>query len=412
MTGAPPTIGDLEADLADAIYERRIAPDLFATAQRVKTPALAILASQPGAGKQSLLDAMSAQIGGQSGVAVIDARALRTRHPDYESLSRTNPARADQLTLPAANEWERRALKDARARRVNVLLDTNLQDSARTLRLIEAFKKDGYAVHVSALAVPAVDSLIGLRMRNEQHIKTLGQPREISARAHMDAYRRMPESLHRIEEQGRADRVAVVQRDGTAIYDNQRIARQWRLHPPYADKALMAERDRQRSSPELQARTVNLAKLDTLIQARPDATAAERTAARDELARARQHYAQGWQNHAPRAEADLASLQEAQRVARKFGGPEARLKSALAGVSYRGPILGSTAEHVVQASATRSEFVVHSKRALDRAPQVGAMVDVTYPTDSRKPGVVQSITLDDVRSKSPARSSKGEDLDR
>jgi hypothetical protein len=72
------------------------------------------------------------------------------------------------------------------------------------------------------------------------------------------------------------------------------------------------------------------------------------------------------------------SLAEAASITRKVLGDFAKTRAAqIESGSYRGPIIGETEHHVIQRESARTG-IAHSKDLLDRQPQVGESVRISY----------------------------------
>lgn len=385
---------ELSAGVRDAVYKTRIAPRIFHNTEASPTPTLVIVAGEPGAGKSTLRDALKNELGAQ-GVAVIDQDAIRTNHPRFRALSLADDKTAAMLTNTDAGAWVERALDDARRRRVNVALESTMRNPEHALQMVKQFKAAGYRVEVRALAVPEQDSARGVLHRYELQ-KARGEPgRSVALEYQQGAYRALPETLRRLETEQAVDRVAVMRRSLQIVYDNNQVGGQWSVRPPIADRALAMERERGRTREELQQRAIEWTAVDQLVGARSTATAAERAHTAGQLQAAREEFREHQRKIPPpgRAEATQASLEHALRIAKTLGGTDAQLTRPVPGKSYKGPILGETAEHVVQGGATTTAFVAHAKRDLAETPAIARIVDVRYPAQREHQASVTEMKI-------------------
>ncbi len=398
----------------EAIYKARIAPEVFRNATPTSQPTLVIIAGQPGAGKSGVRDAVKNELGGKGGVVVIDKDVMRTKHPKHRELSIRDEATAAVHTGPDAAAWVDRALADAKSKRVNVALESSLRSPDAAVKLIGDFKEAGYRVEVRALAVPERDSLRGIQSRSEA-LRARNEPaRPVPRALHDEAVRALPESLKRIENETKTDRVMLVKRDGAVVYDNQQVNGQWLIAPPIADKRLQMERERPRTREELQQRTIEWDAIEKVVSKRPGASLDDKKAVTAELAQARSEFKEHLNRMAPmnRQESMQKSLDGAQRIARTLGGAGAQLTSALPGHGYKGPILGETSDHVVQGGSSLNSFIAHEKRKLAAIPAVGTAVEVRYSANREYQASVTTMQLPEQKKAAEVQKGKDADLDR
>lgn len=367
--------------MREAIYKTRIAPRVFHGVEASPSPTLVLVAGEAGAGVAGVRDALKNEFGAH-GAAVLNSDMMRASHPRYRALALADERSARTHTDPDAVAWMDRAVDDARRRRVNVAMQSTLRDPAHALDVVNDFKRAGYRVEIRALAVPERDTLRGQQHRDAA-LQARNEPgRPMDAADHRDNMRQLPDALRRLEVESTVDRVAILRRNGQVLYDNQKIEGQWTMRPPIADRALQMERDRVRTREEMQQRAVEWSVIEQLVGSRSTSSQATRAAVATELKQARDEFREHLNKIPPpgRGEATQRSLEQALRIAQALGGAGAQLAAPAPGRTYKGPVLGETAEHIVQGGATTSSYIAHAKRDLAEIPAVAKIVDVRYPT--------------------------------
>lgn len=235
-----------------AIFERDIKPDLFANAKSVDAPVAVIFGGQPGAGKSAAIDAAKDELAQRGGAVEIVGDDLRSYHPKYNALMRQNDKTAAFYTDRDSGRWVEKAIEEAKARRVNIVIEGTMRDGNKVAATMEALRAAGYAVDARALAVNPRLSEQGILQRYELQKATRGFGRMTTPEAHQAAYDGMLGTLERIEGDKLADRVTIFRRRGEAIYSNELREGQW-THAPRARETVEAERARPMSLEERRA---------------------------------------------------------------------------------------------------------------------------------------------------------------
>ena len=201
----------------EAITFRNIVPP-----KPEEQPAAIFIAGQPGAGKTALSETALAEFPPERAV-LIDVDALRDWHPNYRSW------RSDPLTEKSAaamchadaSAWSKALVRQAVARKCNIVVDGTLSNTEAMHSLFSMLKEAGYQVSVKALAVRKDVSQLGILERFEAG-KAKAMPRWISSDVHAIAYSKLPATLQAIEQSPDLynARVGIYDRSGRRLYDN------------------------------------------------------------------------------------------------------------------------------------------------------------------------------------------------
>lgn len=201
-------------------------PDVRAqVASPAAKPGLVILAGQPGSGKSVLRPSLERFFDHHGGAVGVSGDDFRPMHPHYEALlTGGDDLLMAQATRQAAAWWTDRVINWSMGERYNVVWEDTLWNTERTLTTMQAAKDHDYRTTLVVLAVPIVQSRLGIVGRYVGQRELVGAGRWTSGDAHDPApYERLAESLAAIEQTSTVDRVVVASRD-EVIYDNDRPA--------------------------------------------------------------------------------------------------------------------------------------------------------------------------------------------
>ena len=267
-----------------AIFEHDIKPDLFAGAKKSNQPVAVIFGGQPGAGKSAAVDSAIRELGPRGGAIQIIGDDLRAYHPHYARLMGLDDKTAAFYTDRDTGQWVEKAIAEAKAQRVNLVIEGTMRDGNKVAATMESLRAAGYEIDARALAVNSRLSEQGILQRYEHQKVDRGTGRMTTPEAHQAAYDGMPATLERIERDKLADRMTVFRRGAEAIYSNVLQDGQW-AREPQARAVVEAERARPMT---LQERRDYAQSFDRLAEqlARPERQAsAEETRKLDDLRR-------------------------------------------------------------------------------------------------------------------------------
>ena len=213
----------LPAALLEETFQHIIVPDylLRSGPEPQQHPEVVLLGGQPGAGKSTTAFQLQRQFADRGGLVCVTWDDFRPFHPDYERLLAERPADMPDVTRPAARWWQDRAADYLRTHRYNTLLEGGFRDPVSVLATARDFQNAGYQVHVSALAVPAALSRLGIVERFARQVGTAGTGRWTTAASHDADYLGTEEVLRLARSSPSVSRISLWTRDGL-VYDSRR----------------------------------------------------------------------------------------------------------------------------------------------------------------------------------------------
>ncbi|MDR2031385.1 MAG: zeta toxin family protein [Azoarcus sp.] len=226
-----------------AIFEQEIKPDIFAGAKISSQPVAIIFGGQPGAGKSAAVDAALEDLSTRGGAVQIIGDDLRDYHPHYGRLMQADDKTAAFYTDRDTGRWIEKAINEAKARRVNIVIEGTMRDGNKVAATMDSLREAGYEIEARALAVTSRLSEQGIMQRYEKQKARRGAGRMTTPEAHQAAYDGMLRTLDRIEGEKLADRVTIYRRGAEAIYSNELQGGQW-AREPQARAVVEAERAR------------------------------------------------------------------------------------------------------------------------------------------------------------------------
>lgn len=265
-----------------AIFDKRIKPQLFADAKPQAKPVGVVFGGQPGAGKSAAVDDALRELQGKGGAAQIIGDDMRGYHPRYARLMEQDDKTAAFYTDRDTGRWVEKAIEYAKQQRLNVVIEGTMRDADKVAATMQSLRGAGYEVDARALAVNERLSWQGVLQRYEAQKADRGSGRMTAPHSHQDAYNAMPNTIDRVEREKLADRVTVYRRGAEVVYTNELRDGEWQK-PPGAREAVETERARSLTLQERREYAEGFDKLAAML-AKPErrATAAEVSAV-DEL---------------------------------------------------------------------------------------------------------------------------------
>ncbi|MDR0716697.1 MAG: zeta toxin family protein [Azoarcus sp.] len=211
-------------------------------------PTAVLLGGQPGAGKSKILDDAFLELIRRGDTVQIVGDDLRGFHPMNRYLLKRDDKTAAFYTDLDSGRWVKKAIDEAKARRLNIIVEGTMRNSAIVAETVAKLRPE-YEIDVRVLAVNFRLSEQGIMLRYEGQKAERGVGRWTTPKAHKDGYDGMPATIEHIERERIAVRVAVYKRDGRAIYSNEFRGGKW-SRAPQARAVVEAERDRPMTSRE------------------------------------------------------------------------------------------------------------------------------------------------------------------
>lgn len=252
MTRHPERLAESELD---AIYLRRIRPDLLGRAPASASPVALVIGGQPGAGKSFALAHARSQLQDSAGSAVvISGDELREYHPYWRAHARTDPLAAER-TQHDAGLWYARLTGDVIAQRANVAFETSMRRPEPVLALAGKLRAGGYLTVATIVATDRDQSRLATLARFDVAQTEGDVPRFVPATYHDAAFASLRDTLAALEASRATDELLLITRTGAGVYRNQLRNGSWE-HPAKAAEALDAVRDRPLTARELANRAL------------------------------------------------------------------------------------------------------------------------------------------------------------
>lgn len=260
----------------EAIFKKRIQPQLFAGISSSERPIAIIFGGQPGAGKSAAVDEALRELKSRGGAAQIIGDDLRAYHPHHGRLMELDDKSLAFYTDRDSGRWVEKAIEYAKHHRLNMVIEGTMRDFNKVYATMHSLRNAGYEIDARALAVNERLSWQGVLQRYENQKADRGYGRMTAPHSHNDAYNALPLTLERIEREKLADRVTIYRRGAVIIYKNELRNGAWQK-PPNARQTIETERSRPMTLQELRDYSEGFEKLALLV-AKP-----ERRANSDEI---------------------------------------------------------------------------------------------------------------------------------
>ena len=178
-----------------------------------------IVCGQPGSGRSTQIPTVMEEFS-DSGVVVIDE--LQTQG------------------------YTKNLLDEAIHGKLNVIIKDTLPNG----EMLKNLRENGYSTSVYVVSAHERESLLSLYEKYEGQMAARGIGEKPNVTEHDEIYRKMPESLQRIEDEGLADEVVIRDRKGNEIYRNYQSNGRWESEPQ-SSQALEKTRNRAWTAEEI-----------------------------------------------------------------------------------------------------------------------------------------------------------------
>jgi len=336
-----------------ATFDQDIKSDLFAGAKPSNRPIAVIFGGQPGAGKSAAVAAATLDLEPHGGAIQIIGDDLRGYHPQYARLMEADDRTAAFYTDRDSGKWIEMAIAEAKARRVNIVIEGTMRDSNKVGETMKSLRAAGYKIDARALAVSELFSQQGIMQRYEEQKADRGTARMTTPEAHKAAFDGMPGTLERIERDKLADQVSIYRRGAEAIYSNELQTGEW-VKEPKAREILEAERSRPMTLQERRSYVEGFERLAKLLM-RP-----ERQASTTDI-----KIMNDLRLHAKLLDSSAEFRDGWVRVVREKGFALDEVDPSKG--DYRGPILDMDDDFAVQ-KISRNTCIIHQISDLDGRP--------------------------------------------
>ncbi|MGW0704223.1 zeta toxin family protein [Streptomyces sp. NPDC002867] len=205
-------------------------------------PVVVIVGGQPGAGKAQVADLVQAVLDRRGGAVRIGSDLYKAAYQHYAELLAVDVRTAGVKVRPDTRRWQAAVEEYVRIHGCDAVVESALSDPAEFRTSAAAYRQTGSRIEVVALATPEAWSQLGILDRFLTKAADGAGGRFVSWANHDACAKNMLTTLAAIEAEQLADRITVVTRDGTVLYDKL-VNGAWRRRPA-ADKAVARGRSR------------------------------------------------------------------------------------------------------------------------------------------------------------------------
>ncbi|MBB1258327.1 zeta toxin family protein [Streptomyces alkaliterrae] len=216
------------------VLERVILPAAAGHAVPQERPVVVVVVGQPGAGKTHIADLVQAALQRRGGAVRIGRDLYKPVHRRYPTLVAADVRTAGAKVRRDTSRWQAAVEEYVRTHRFDAVVESAPADPAEFRSSSVAYRGAGHRIEVVALATSEALSQLGLLDRFLNGDAGGDRRRYVSWENHDSCAKGQLETLAVIETEQLADRVTVVRRDGTVLYDNELVGGSWRRRPAAA----------------------------------------------------------------------------------------------------------------------------------------------------------------------------------
>ncbi|MFJ9598043.1 zeta toxin family protein [Streptomyces virginiae] len=225
------------------VLERLLLPAATASAVSQGRPVVVIVGGQPGAGKTKIADLVQTALDQRGGAVRIGRDLYKQAHRHYAAALAADVRAAGAKVRADTSNWQGAVEKYVRDHGLDAVVESALADRADFRVSSAAYRRSRHRIEVVALATAEAWSQLGILDRFLTEAADGAGGRFVSWANHDVCAKNMLTTLAAIEAEELADRITVVTRDGTVLYDNELANGVWRRRPA-ADKAVARGRSR------------------------------------------------------------------------------------------------------------------------------------------------------------------------
>ena len=192
-------------------YESKAKMVLTATAKPSEEKTLIIVGGQSGSGKDRLIPIARESLGYNA--VVVDFDELRSLHPSYKEVSKLYPELTHKILHHDTNEVKDRLLKYLTEKGYNVIYEGALRNTQGFIDLAQDFKRNGYKINMSIMAVSKLSSLNSIYLRYAQTLLNRNIPRWVEKSAHDESYIGVLKTVKTFQNENLADEMRVFVRN-------------------------------------------------------------------------------------------------------------------------------------------------------------------------------------------------------
>lgn len=173
-----------------------------------------LLGGQPASGKTNLIAKIKKYRPDRQFV-VINGDEFRVYHPRYEEIYHRYASDAPHYTQRFSNQMVEWAKQACITGRYNFIIEGTMRTFGVIEQTVSMLKAADYQAELHVLAIPRIESLLGIFDCYERDMTLTGQERFSAIAVHDEAYHNIPANLQRAARELPVDRVVIYSRDLT-----------------------------------------------------------------------------------------------------------------------------------------------------------------------------------------------------
>lgn len=203
-------------------------------------PVVVVVAGPPGAGKTVVADLVGAALARRGGAVRVCRDLYKRTHRAYGALLAADVRTAGVKVRADTSRWQAGVEEYVRVRRFDAVVESALADAGEFRASSAAYRHSGHRIEVVVVATAEAWSQLGTLDRLLDAAAASEDARFVGW-DNLDACTAgLPVTLAIVEAEQLADRITVVRRDGTVLYDNELVDGTWRRRTA-ADRAVTHE---------------------------------------------------------------------------------------------------------------------------------------------------------------------------
>ncbi|WP_343242512.1 MULTISPECIES: zeta toxin family protein [unclassified Streptomyces] len=239
----------LSARESQDVLEHVILPAATKGAVSQDHPVVVIVGGQPGAGKTEIADWIQAALDRRGGAVRVCRDLYKNAHRAYAAALAADIRTAGAAVRPDTSRWQAEVEEHVRARRLDAVVESALADADEFRTSSKAYRRSRHRIEIVVVATAEAWSQLGTLDRLLDGAAGGEGPRYVAWDNLDTCVEELPATLSVIEAEHLADRITVVRRDGTVLYDNELLNGTWQRRTA-ADRAVVYEQRRPWSAKE------------------------------------------------------------------------------------------------------------------------------------------------------------------
>ncbi|WP_329169386.1 zeta toxin family protein (plasmid) [Streptomyces sp. NBC_01267] len=271
-----------ESEHQDVLH-RLLLPEATSAAVEQELPVVVLVAGQPGAGKTEIADLVQAALDHRGGAVRVCRDLYKPVHPEYAAFLAADIRTAGVRVRADTSRWQAQVEERVRACRFDAVVESALADAAEFRVSSAAYRRSGHRIEIVVVATAEAWSQLGTLDRLLTGVASGDGGRYVAWDNLDSCTAELPVTLAAVEAEQLADRITVVRRDGTVLYDNELVDGVWQRRTA-ADRAVVHEQRRPWSARETAVFTRALTHAE--VRVHRDLPEDERLAVHRDVARA------------------------------------------------------------------------------------------------------------------------------